>query len=195
VKEQDSAILQPFEFNRIPSLATDNAGYGYATGIDIFWYDKQTIKNLNYWVSYSYLDTRRLYQNYPVKAMPGFAAHHNFSLVAKYSIPKTTVNVAFTYNYTSGRPYYNPNHQFLSDKTPAVHNLVFSGNYAWFKKNNLFALFAYVDNVLGIKNIYNYAFSTNGAQRYAIKPPACRSIYAGINITLAKRRTIMGINL
>jgi CarboxypepD_reg-like domain len=194
VKDPDSTTFYPFIYNRIPSSNTNNDGFGYAKGIDIFWYDKTSINHLDYWISYSFLDTKRLYQNYPVEAMPIFASHHNLSLVVKYNIPKTSVNIGISYNYTSGRPYYDPNNAFLSDKTPPVHNLVFSGNYAWFFKNNLFAVFAYIDNIAGIKNVYNYFFSADGKERYSLTPPAYRSIYAGINITLAKRRTIMGIN-
>jgi hypothetical protein len=125
--------------------------------------------------------------------MPVFAARHNVSIVVKCTVPKTTLNFGFTYNYTSGRPYYNPLHAFLSDRTPAVNNLIFSGNYSWFRKNNLFAIFIYADNILGIKNIYNYYYSADGQQFYTLRPPAYRSIYAGINITLAKQRSIMGI--
>ncbi len=193
-REINGTSFQPFMYDYIPSPNTNNSGYGYAKGIDIFWYDKRSIKNLDYWISYSYLDTKRLFQNYVSEAMPTFAAHNNVSVVAKYSIPKTSVNIGFTYNYTPGRPYYNPAHAFLSDRLPPVHNLIFSGNYSWFIKNNLFALFIYADNILGIKNIYNYYYSADGTQRYTLTPPAYRSIYAGINITLAKQRTIMGIN-
>jgi hypothetical protein len=194
VKEPAGTAFQPFEYNYIAVANTNNNGYGYAKGIDIFWYDKRSLKNVDYWLAYSYLDTKRLFANYAAEAMPTFAAHHNVSAVIKYSIPKTSVNIGFTYNYTSGRPYYNPLHAFLSDKTPAVHNLIFAGNYAWFIKSNLFAVFIYADNILGIKNIYNYYYLAGGTQRYTLTPPAYRSIYAGINVTLAKRRTIMGIN-
>ncbi len=194
VKDLDKTAFHAFVYNRIPSSNTNNDGFGYAKGIDIFWCDKTSINHLNYWISYSFLDTKRFYQNYPVKAMPTFASHHNLSVVVKYSIPKTSVNIGISYNYTSGRPYYDPNHSFLSDKTPPVHNLVFSGNYAWFFKNNLFAVFAYIDNIAGIKNVHNYFFSADGLERHSLTPPAYRSVYAGINITLAKRRTIMGIN-
>ena len=194
VKETDSAAFQPFNFDRIPTANSNNSGYGYAKGFDIFWYDKKSVKNMGYWIAYSYLDTRRLFENYAVEAMPTFAAKHNVSVVVKYTIPATSINIGTTYNFTSGRPYYNPNHPFLSDRTPSVNNLIFSGNYSWFIKNNLFAVFLYADNVLGIHNIYNYYYAPGGNQHYTLTPPAYRSIYAGINITLAKRKTIMGIN-
>jgi hypothetical protein len=194
VRETDSTQLQPFNFDRIPSSRSNNSGYGYAKGIDIFWYDKKSIKNFDYWIAYSYLDTNRLFENYQVEATPTFAAKHNVSVVMKYTVPTTTVNLGFTYNYTSGRPYYDPLHPFLSDRTPPVNNLIFSGNYSWFYGTNLAAVFIYADNILGIHNIYNYYYANDGSQHYTLTPPAYRSIYAGINITLAKRKTIMGIN-
>ncbi len=194
VKEPDTTSFTAFSIDRIPPVGTQNSGYGYADGFDLFWYDKRSIPNLDYWVSYSYLDTRRLFQNYLTEATPTFAAKHNVSVVVKYNIPTTSVNLGLSYNYTSGRPYYDPQHAFLSDRTPPVNNIVFSGNYSWFVKNNLIALFFYCDNLAGIHNIYNYYYSADGNHHYTLTPPAYRSIYAGINITLAKRRTIMGIN-
>src|SRR4030095_11248939 len=41
----------------------NNTGSGYAKGIEFFWRDKKTIKNFDYWISYSFLDTKRDYLN------------------------------------------------------------------------------------------------------------------------------------
>ena len=41
----------------------DNSGSGYAKGFDIFLRDKKSIRNFEYWISYSFIDTKRLYQN------------------------------------------------------------------------------------------------------------------------------------
>ena len=40
---------------------------GYARGLDVFYRDNQSFKNVDYWVSYSFLDSERNYQNYPSK--------------------------------------------------------------------------------------------------------------------------------
>src|SRR5690606_15882988 len=37
----------------------NNSGYGHAAGLDIFWRDNKNIKNIDYWLSYSYLNTER----------------------------------------------------------------------------------------------------------------------------------------
>ena len=61
----------------------NNNGSGYAKGLDIFWRDNQSIKNTDYWISYSYLDTEREYRNFPVTARPGFASAHNLNSLRK----------------------------------------------------------------------------------------------------------------
>ncbi len=55
-----------------------NTGNGYAGGLDVFYRDGASIKNLEYWVSYSYIDSQRKYKNYPEKVTPGFIADHTF---------------------------------------------------------------------------------------------------------------------
>ena len=63
----------------------NNLGSGYATGIDIFWRDNKSIKNLDYWASYSYLNTKRDFRNFRESATPNFAPAHSLSLVTKSS--------------------------------------------------------------------------------------------------------------
>jgi hypothetical protein len=62
-------------------VATSNNGFGDAKGIEFFWRDKKNIKNVDYWISYSYLDTKRDYLTFPEAATPNFAAKHTASLV------------------------------------------------------------------------------------------------------------------
>ena len=47
----------------------------------MFLRDKKTFKNIDYWISYSYLDTKRDFQNYPAELEPNFAAKHTASSV------------------------------------------------------------------------------------------------------------------
>ncbi|MGW8316191.1 MAG: TonB-dependent receptor, partial [Bacteroidales bacterium] len=39
-----------------------NTGYGNAAGVDLFWRDRETLKGADYWISYSFLHTRRDYR-------------------------------------------------------------------------------------------------------------------------------------
>ncbi|MEL6484523.1 MAG: TonB-dependent receptor, partial [Bacteroidota bacterium] len=87
----------------------DNLGKGYAAGLDIFWRDNKSIEYLDYWISYSYLDTERDYRNFPVSATPNFAPNHNFSVVTKCWVDSLKSQIGLSYMYGSGRPYTNPN--------------------------------------------------------------------------------------
>ena len=41
-------------------IAVNNNGSGYAKGVELFWRDKKSLKNIDYWVSYSYLDSKEI---------------------------------------------------------------------------------------------------------------------------------------
>jgi outer membrane cobalamin receptor len=134
-----------------------NAGDGYATGLDLFWRDERSIENLDYWVSYSYLDTKRKFRNFPVEATPNFATDHNFSLVGKYWIEDWQSQVGATFNYSSGRPLSNANESgFLDDRTSSFQSL--NLNWAYLIDQQKILYFS-VSNVLGRANVFGYQYS------------------------------------
>jgi hypothetical protein len=61
----------------------ENEGIAYAYGLDVFYKDLNTIKNTQFWVSYSYLNTERKYKDYPEQVTPTFASTHSLSIVYK----------------------------------------------------------------------------------------------------------------
>src|SRR5690606_35172721 len=114
-----------------------NNGEGYSRGIDIFWKDEKTVDNLDYWISYSFIDAERDYKDYPFAATPTFITDHTLNLVANYEIDQLGLNTGLTYTFASGRTYFNPNNDaFLSDKTKAFHNLSFNLSYPTALFNN-----------------------------------------------------------
>jgi hypothetical protein len=134
-----------------------NNGSGYAAGLDLFWRDETSIKNLDYWVSYSYLDTKRQFRNFPVEATPNFATDHNFSLVTKYWIEDWQSQIGATFNYSSGRPFTNANESgFLNDRTSSFQSLDF--NWAYLIDQQKILYFS-VSNVLGRDNVFGYQYS------------------------------------
>ncbi len=172
-----------------------NSGKGKARGIELFWRDSKTIRNVDYWVSYSFLDTRRLYLDYPISAPPTFASAHNFSGVYKHFVSKWKSQLGFTYSFSSSRPYYNPNRpasEFHKDRTPAYHDL--SANLAYLPKNNLIVYLS-CTNLLGRDNIFGYQFSaaTNAQGQYesrAVRQAANRFLFVGVFITLSKNKSV-----
>ena len=118
------------EFNQ-PIRNLNTSGFGYASGLDLFWKDTRNIKNLQYWISYSYLDTKRKFQDYTAEVMPNYATKHNASLVTKYWISNLRSQVGMTYNFASGRPYNNPNStNFMDGRTKSYNNISFKWSYS-----------------------------------------------------------------
>jgi len=182
----------------------NNSGSGYAKGIELFWRDKKSIKDFDYWISYSYLDTKRDYLNYTSQLTPNFAATHTASIVMKRFFTKIKSGVNLTYSYATGRPYYN----FMlngtkynlaeSGKTKDYNSLNFSAEYVPTvgnpKAKTFVVLFASVSNVLGYNSVYGYNFSYSGQYKQAITPPANRFYFIGCFLSWGVDRSQDAIN-
>ncbi len=188
LKKYDNLVKfqSPNDFN---PLNYSNAGFGEAKGIDVFWRDSKTFKETDYWVSYSYVDSKRNYQNFNELATPSFLSKHNFSFVVKHFVESIRVQFGATYNYASNRPFHNPNREgFQNDATPAFHDI--SLNAAILLKQNII-IYLSSSNVLGRDNVFGYEYASqrnsNGFfDRQPIRQGAKRFIFLGLFITLTK---------
>lgn len=187
------------------SAGYNNNGTGYAKGIDVFWRDKKSIKNFDYWISYSYIDTKRDYLNYPQQLQPNFVANHTASVVMKRFFTKIKSGFNFTYSYATGRPYYNllvnnNNKYFIADegKTKSYNSLNFSAEYVpGIGKANaktFVVLFASMTNVLGANQVYGYNYSYNGMYKEPVVPPAKRFYFIGCFLSWGVDRSQDAIN-
>jgi len=161
----------------------NNNGDGFAKGIEVFWRDRKTVKNMDYWVSYSYLDTKRDYLNYPYRVQPDFAANHTASFVAKYFVTKIQTNFGLTYSFASGRPYYNPNQpvsKFMSDKTINYNSVGASVSYLTSIRKAFTIFVVQVSNVFNQQQVFGYRYSSDGLRRNEIVPNVPRFIFVGM---------------
>jgi CarboxypepD_reg-like domain/TonB-dependent Receptor Plug Domain len=175
---------------RFPTGKTDNSGDGFASGFDVFFRDKKSIKYGDFWVTYSYLNTKRLFRNYPVEAMPTFASNHNLSVVYKQFVPKLMTNFGLTYTYTSGRPYFDAASDFLNDRTKPFHHLSAAASYIRPIKGNFCVFFLTIDNVLATRNEFGFRYSADGKTRFPVIPTVYRTFFFGVSINLAKKAEI-----
>ena len=168
-----------------------NNGNGFAKGIDVFWRQDGKIKNTDYWISYSFLDTKRDYKNYSTAATPNFASKHNLSVVAKHWIENWKSQIGFSYNFASGRNYTNPNEPgFLNNKTKNYNSV--SLNWAYLISQQKILYFS-VNNVLGTQNVFGYNYKNepnmNGNfERQAIIPSADRFFFVGFFWTISNNK-------
>lgn len=187
-------------------VATSNKGFGYAKGIELFWRDKKTIKNMDYWVSYSFLDTKRDYLNFPFEMEPNFVAKHTASFVLKKFVTAWKMNVNASYNFATGRPFYQLKYDNIQDKyiladagrTINYNNLGFSLNYLpsiGKKDSNKFTVWVLsISNLLGQKQVFNYNYGAINNRKEAIGPTSKRFLYIGCFISFGIDNTENAIN-
>jgi len=184
----------------------NNNGYGDAKGFEFFLRDKKTIKNVDYWISYSYLDTKRDFLNYPTAIEPPFAARHTASLVVKKFVMKLKTQFNASYTYATGRPYYNIRYDnaaninkiFDAGRTKDFNSMSVSVNYlpniGKTGASKFTVLVFSVNNVLGSNNIYSYNYSYSGLRKEAVVPPSKRFFYLGMFISFGIDRSEDAIN-
>ena len=188
--------------------AVSNDGFGDAKGFELFWRDKKTIKNLDYWISYSYLDTKRDFANFPLAITPNFAAKHTASVVMKKFVTKWKTNFNFSYNFASSRPYYNiqpdvnNNGKFkFADRgmIDPLHNVSFALNYLpKIGKKDAKSFVVYVlsvSNIFNFKQQFGYNYSFNGQRRQEIVPPSRQFIFIGAFFSFGVDRSEDAINV
>ena len=201
-KKYQDLIKTTTDFYR--PIALNNNGSGYAKGVELFWRDKKSLKNIDYWVSYSYLDSKRDYLNYTESLFPNFAAKHTLSFVAKKFVTNWKTGFNISYNYNSGRPYYNfvtengntvlKNQGFVKDYQAVNFSLNYLPNLGKKDARAFTVLVLSINNVLGTKNEFGYNFSSNGLKSRAIVPPTNTFVFIGAFISFGTDRTQEAIN-
>ena len=187
-KKYDNLVKTGFANGR-DGVAINNNGFGDAKGIEFFWRDKKTIKNVDFWVSYSFLDTKRDFLNFPYAITPNFAAKHTASIVMKKFVQTWKMQFNGAYNYASSRPYYDirfdGSRYYFADigKVQDYHNISIAFNYLpTIGKPNAknFAVYVLsISNAFGIKQVYGYQYSYNGLRKEQIVPPSRVFVYIG----------------
>lgn len=179
--------------DRFNPVGYNNNGDGYARGIDIFWRDSKTIRNADYWISYSFLDTERDYRDFPTQSVPTFTSKHNLSVVYKQFVSSLKSQFSGTFSFASPRTYNNPNNTaYNGSLTPIYLDLSLSVSYL---ATQSIIVYGSVTNVLGRENVFGYSYSNepDGLGYYADRAntlPAPRFLFIGVFITFSKDATL-----
>ena len=146
----------------LEASAYNNLGEGYARGLDLFYRDSKSIPNGDFWLSYSLMDSERDYRDYTSSLIPSFISLHTLTLAYKQYIEAADSYFSVGYNFSSGRPYLDPNNsEEIQERTPACFDLGFSVFHFTQIFGKFFMFFAQVTNVLGSQNIYGYRFANS----------------------------------
>ncbi len=167
------------EFSFEPDNYT-NSGSGYSRGFDVFWRNQKEFGKSDYWISYSWNDTKRDYRDYVERAAPYYASTHNLSAVYKRFLIRINSFVSTTYSFASGRPYFNPNNpSFMADRTKPYNDISLGFTHIFYLFNTQSVVHLVVNNVFGFENIYGYSYS---------KTPDNRGVYASQPVTSPQKR-------
>ncbi len=168
-----------------------NLGDGYAYGFDMFWRGNALIKNTDFWISYSWINTERNYKNYPESATPSHITDHNISLVGKRWIQKLKSQLSLTYQFATGRPYENPNTSGFMNETSKNFNSM-SASWAYLISQQKILFFS-VSNVFNYKNEYGYRYAstpdpTGVYPGEIIRPNADSFLFLGFFMTISSNK-------
>ena len=182
----------PMEFDNI-----QQNGEGYARGLDVFYRDRKSFKNTDFWVTYSFVDSRRKFAHFTEKVRPGFAPRHNGSIVVKHFISSLKSQLGVSLSANDGYTYENPNLPGqMNSKTKSFQDL--SLGWSYLPRPNLIIHLA-CSNVLGRDNIFGYQYANspneNGVyEGMPIRMQAPRFLFLGIFLTLSKDKTANNLN-
>ena len=172
-------------------------GEGYARGLDVFYRDRKSFKNTDFWVTYSFVDSRRKFAHFTEKVRPGFAPRHNGSIVVKHFISSLKSQLGVSLSANDGYTYENPNLPGqMNSKTKSFQDL--SLGWSYLPRPNLIIHLA-CSNVLGRDNIFGYQYANspneNGVyEGMPIRMQAPRFLFLGIFLTLSKDKTANNLN-
>jgi len=192
------------EYKDLVKIATliGNGGKGYARGMEVFFRDKRSVRNLDYWVTYTYLDTRRDYWNYPYALRPSFATPHTATVAIKKNFQELNTFVNISYAFATGRPYYDIRYS-APDKGYKIYDQGTTKNYSVLnlqvahlvsilrksKQRPVAGFSAGVNNILGAHPLFGYNYSADGGIKMPVTLPATRYYYIGFFMSFGIDRT------
>lgn len=161
---------------------------------------------MDYWISYSYLDTKRDFLNFPSAIQPSFAAKHTAAFVFKKFILPWKTQFNLSYNFATGRPYYRiaydaaQNKNVFTDRGETINynSCSFSVNYLptiGKKDTKNFAVWVLgINNVFGQTQVFTYNYSTDGTRKVPVGPTSRRFAFIGCFLSFGTDRTQDAIN-
>ncbi|RMD99531.1 MAG: TonB-dependent receptor, partial [Calditrichaeota bacterium] len=183
-----------------------NIGNGYSRGIDVFFkYGAYLLTRFNGWISYSFLQSRRLQARdlggtYLHETAPSaFDITHNLTIVGKARLYQQ-LSLGLSYRYATGRPvtpvvdaikqspfnYYLPvEGRVNSERLPAFQRLDASMSvYVPFGYGNAAVFYLGISNLTNRKNVLDYDYSPDYSTRTPRTTNYRRFIYFGVSIML-----------
>jgi len=189
--------LLQYEGQRFRYENIRQGGDGFARGVDMLFRDQASFSGMEYWVSYSFIDSQRKYAGFSESVQPSFAPRHNGSAVVKKFISPLKSQLGISLNVNDGYTYTNPNQPGEKNaRTKPFANLSLSWSYL--PRPNIIIHVA-SSNIPGRDNIFGYDFSPSqepggGFEAIPIRQTAPRFIMLGVFITFSGDKNANQLN-
>jgi hypothetical protein len=180
-----------------------NGGHGYARGVDAF--VQGTWGRSTGWLSYGYLDTRRRELDDPRELPARYDVRHTGTVVLEVAVDPR-LQLGLRYGYNSGHPWTPVVGRFWDPARSIWHPIFGENQSAWFpgyrrldaRLTRLFRMppmlgipageisVFYIEgmNVLGLKNVLDYVYSSDYLHRYERESYFSRALLvAGVGLT------------
>lgn len=196
-KPYSQLAVQKASQEQVSETPFSASGSGVAKGFDIFYRDRKSIANTDFWVTYSYVHSRRQFGQFTTQVQPSFAPEHNLSVVGKYWIGKLKSQPGATLTVNSGFTYDNPNLPGEMESTSLGFTSL-SINWSYLMKPNLIIHFS-CTNITGRDNIFGYKYASQANEdgvfaSEALRQPAPRFIFLGVFWTLSSDKKANQLN-
>ncbi len=161
----------------------NNDGHGFAEGIDLILKGRLPF-GLFGWISYGYINTKRLWMDYEKLTNSSFDVTHNLSIIAKYNLSEH-FQLGLNIKYATGRPYTPVVSSTYNNQLKIYvpdYALTNSGRFPDYKRidlrityfgqlNSYLTLIVYMEglNIFNFNNIFGYSYSPEYAVRKTIQ--------------------------
>lgn len=170
--------LPLWEATSAAGMRLTSGGYGYSKGIDLFWSDRTTLKNVEYQLAYTYNIPRRKMEYDSELTVPQYATRHNASVVVKWAFPRLRTVLSLTDRFSSGRPWHNPERTGLMNDEVKPYNSLDVG--LTFLPSKKVIIHTSATNLLGRRN----EFGRVGGR--PVLAASDRFFYIGVFVTLGR---------
>ncbi|MGJ3234305.1 TonB-dependent receptor [Marivirga sp.] len=189
--------LLTYDGNNLNPVNLQVNGDGYATGMDFFYRDRESVKNTDFWITYSFVDSKRQFNHFQTEVQPNYAPRHNGSVVIKHIVSAINSQIGGSFSFNDGYVYTNPNMVGeQNSKTKSFQSLSLSWSYL--PKPNLIIHFA-CNNVLERDNKFGYQYANQANEEgiFASSPiiqGAPRFLFLGVFLTLSTDKNANQLN-
>ena len=159
---------------------------GYALGFELFYRDKTSVDNLDWWVSYSYCDSRRRTIFEGELITPDYISTHSLSIVGKYWFAQAGILAGTSCSYSSPRKYRyedrNTNRKTLS--IPAHYGIDISLSKPCVLLHRPAMIFFSWQNLTGFDKLLGYIRVPTTLDPISIYRTEKRTLFIGIFISM-----------